>query len=266
MKRLLLASSVALAISGSAFAADMSPPPPALKAPPPPPPTWTGCYIDGGVGYGMWNVDHTTTDFTGLTTVKTTDGGRGWLGRVGAGCDYQVAPKWVIGVLGDYDFMDLTGSNSPSLIDPVSGSPLTANMKEQGAWYAGARIGYLIAPSILSYIDGGYTETRFTQGNEFLTATGTPFGFQFQNFTSQGWFLGGGVETALSDWWSGLPAGLYVRTEYRFSSYDHRNINEFAVATGVPDGNVERMTPYVQTVTTSLVWKWNWAAPGTVHW
>jgi outer membrane immunogenic protein len=123
MKRFLLASTFALAVaSGSAFAADMSPPPPAYKAPPPPAPTWTGCYIDGGVGYGMWNIDHTTETIPGLVQLSPsqTDGGRGWLGRVGGGCDYQFpvggVGDFVVGAFGDYDFMSLTGSlNDPDV-------------------------------------------------------------------------------------------------------------------------------------------------------
>jgi outer membrane immunogenic protein len=141
MKRLLLASSVALAISGSAFAADMSPPPPAFKAPPPPP-SWTGCYLDAGFGYGMWNQDTTSETFPGLvpTTALTTLGGRGWLGRFGGGCDYQFSVaglgNFVIGAFGDYDVMDINGTWEDDFF-------LNAGKERQSAaWYAGARLGY----------------------------------------------------------------------------------------------------------------------------
>jgi outer membrane immunogenic protein len=264
MKRLLLASLACMALaSGSASAADMNMP---LKAPLPPAPTWTGCYIDGGGGYGLWNVDHYVSGppvggFT--TTATTTDGGRGWLGRFGGGCDYQLQgslSRWVIGAFGDYDFMGLNGSNTPNeLFAPAGGisSPITANAKETSAWYVGARVGYLLTPSILTYFDGGYTGTRFTQGGEFQTLTGVPIGFAYPNYNTQGWFLGGGTETALSDWLPSLPAGLFLRTEYRFSYYESRNLGEFSTTTGLPDGNIEHVTPYVQTITTSLVWRFS---------
>ena len=90
MKKLLLAA-VALAAltAGPAVAADLGRKAPAYIPPPaPPPPTFTGCYVDGGVGYGLWNIDH-FGQFAGLQTSETTSGGRGWLGRVGGGCDYQ---------------------------------------------------------------------------------------------------------------------------------------------------------------------------------
>lgn len=47
-------SAMLLAPLGAASAADMGMP---YKAPLPPPPvvSWTGCYVDGGWGYGVWN-------------------------------------------------------------------------------------------------------------------------------------------------------------------------------------------------------------------
>jgi outer membrane immunogenic protein len=243
-----------------AGAADMSMP---LKAPLAAPPSyyaWTGCYLDAGGGYGLWNQDHSASG-PGFATATTTDGGRGWLGRFGAGCDYQLGgnfSRWVVGIFGDYDVMDLKGTNSTSLVDPVSGSPLTTNEKESGAWYVGGRIGYLITPSVFTYASAGYTETRFDAQTEFLTSSGAPNGFGFPAQTYQGWFLGGGTETSLGDFLPGLPRGLFLRSEYRFSTYDSRNLAEIATATGIADGNIENTRPYVQTITTSLVWRFNW--------
>lgn len=257
---------IAALIGTPALAADL-----ALKAPPAPPPSWTGCYVDGGAGYGLWNQDHYvsfTPPIAGLTsTVTTTDGGRGWLGRVGGGCDYQLGgslSRWVIGAFGDYDFMGLNGSNNMSELFAFGGAagttPLTATLKETGAWYVGARVGYLLTPSILTYVDGGYTGTSFTQSGEFSTLTGVADGFGYPNYNSQGWFLGGGTETALSDWLPSLPAGLFLRTEYRFSQYQSVTLAETSLA-GVPTGNFEHVTPYVQTITTSLVWRFNLPVP-----
>ena len=183
--------------SGSAFAADMSPPPPMYKAPPPPPPTWTGCYVDGGVGYGMWNQDHYAETFPGppftQLDLSSTTGGRGWLGRLGAGCDYQFSAfnsNYVIGAFGDYDFMGLSGNYD----DPFNF--WTGKENESGAWAVGARIGYLVTPTLLAFFDGGYTQTRFDQVNLFHSGTpGTgsgapsgPTGFNLPATTYEGWF------------------------------------------------------------------------------
>jgi outer membrane immunogenic protein len=262
-------AAIATLIAVPANAADMSPPPPAYKAPLPPAPTWTGCYIDGGVGYGMWNQDHSVTNPAGVTTVTTTDGGRGWLGRVGGGCDYQFPisgfGNFVIGAFADYDFMGINGSNTPNEFLTVGGitSPVTSNMHETDAWYAGGRIGYLPYPDLMAFFSGGWTGTRFTNSPQFLTFNGVADGFTYPGaFTVNGWFLGGGYEYRVPWAWA---SGLYWRTEYRFAEYNKIDLAESSVTTGVLTGNVQHNQSFVQTVTTGLVWKLNWAAPGA-HW
>ncbi|HXW31295.1 MAG TPA: porin family protein [Xanthobacteraceae bacterium] len=263
-------AAIAALIAAPAYAADMSPPP-ALKAPPPPPvPIWTGCYIDGGVGYGMWNIDHTTETNPGLVQLSEsqTDGGRGWLGRVGGGCDYQFPVSgvgdFVIGAFGDYDFMSLTGTlNDPNVgLGGVFGPATSANLRENGAWYAGGRIGYLPYPNLMTFVSGGWTETQFNQGQfGFLTtpaSTLTGIGVAAQTYN--GWFVGGGYEYAVP-WFR----GLFWKTEYRYAQYQAADVPFFVTATGAANGFGQNDRPSVQTVTTSLVWKFNWAAPG-VHW
>jgi outer membrane immunogenic protein len=259
MKTLLAASLTGFALlSGSALAADL-PPAPMYKAPPPPAPvySWTGCYLEGGGGYGLYNQDsHSETD-PGLVPIgiQVTNGGRGWLGRVGGGCDYQAAPIFrgnlVIGAFGEYDFMDLHGTYS----DPSG--PVAGNEKESGAWYAGGRIGYAVNPWLLTYFDGGYTQTHFNQLN-FTTAFGAPIGIGIAATDYNGWFLGGGTDTSLADLLPGLPVGLFLRSEYRYSSYSAKDDPIFVTATGAPIGVSEHVQKYVQTLTTSLIWKFNW--------
>jgi outer membrane immunogenic protein len=254
MKKLAMATAaLAFAAVGTAGAADLP-----LKAPPPPPPvaSWTGCYISGGVGYGMWNQDHSNTNdlFVPPTTVTTTDGGRGWLGRGGVGCDYQIGSSFLIGAFGDYDWMGLNGTNETQLIS--AGSPTMFNVKETAAWYAGARIGYLPYQNLMTFISGGWTGTRFTNSGEFLTATGVPIAFTFPgSYTVGGWFIGGGYEYKLP--WA---TGLYWKTEYRFANYRQVSLAETTL-TGVLTGNVQNNQSFVQTATTSLVWRFNWGGP-----
>jgi len=259
-------SAVLLAAPLAASAADMGMP---MKAPAPPPPSvsWTGCYVDAGGGYGMWNQDHHlsfTPPIGGLTgTATTTDGGRGWLGKFGGGCDYQTPwfnNRVVIGVFGDWDPMSLKGSNTPNEVfafgAPFGTTPVTANEKETNAWFVGARLGFLVTPTFMTYLDGGFTQARFTQTGEFSTLSGVPDGFAYPNFKDNGWFIGSGFEYALNDW---VPfRGLFLQTEYRFSEYNTHTLTEFSLATGAPTGNTEVTRPFVQTVTTALVWKFNW--------
>jgi outer membrane immunogenic protein len=260
MRKLLAVSAVSLALAvGPALAADL----PAVidKAPPPSPPTWTACYANAGVGYGLWNIDHNAETFPGLAavTLSATDGGRGWLGRFGGGCDYQFQLlSWnvLVGGFGDYDAMNLTGTVQPQFA--VGGLPTQAAEKEQNAWTAGARVGVLISPTVLGFFDGGYTQTTFGTLSEFTTI-GAPTGFGFASATYRGWFLGSGFETSLASIIPGLALpGLYWRTEYRYSSYNAVDLPEINLATGAPAAAFGiHMTPTVQTVTTTLVYKFN---------
>jgi outer membrane immunogenic protein len=253
-KLLLLAFAGAALLPVSALAADMGPPVYKSAPPLPPPPpvyNWTGCYVNGGAGYGLWNIDHFAEDNYGNTTSTSTSGGRGWLGTVGGGCDYQFSSNWVVGAFGDYDFMDL----HRNFQETYSGG--IGDLKENSAWAVGARFGYLVTPNVFTYWNGGYTQTHFDQVNLFdPDGDGTPYG-SIASQTYHGWFLGGGTEIALSGLFGlPLPTGLFWRSEYRFSSYSSANVAALNNA-GVQVGT-ENMHPYVQTVTTSLVYRFNW--------
>ncbi|MCK9912902.1 autotransporter domain-containing protein, partial [Microbacteriaceae bacterium K1510] len=63
-------------------------------------PIWTGLYANAGIGYGLWDAQ-TTTDAPGrcVSCAKTDHAGKGWLGEVGVGYDYQLSSRFVAGVL-----------------------------------------------------------------------------------------------------------------------------------------------------------------------
>lgn len=267
MNKLLIATAaVAFATVSTAGAADLP-----MKAPPmvaaAPVASWTGCYVSGGIGYGLWNQD---VGLTGnllntagtavigtVNTVTTTDGGRGWLGRVGVGCDYQIGQSFVIGAFGEYDFMSLKGTNLPNEIAVLGGStsPVAFNVKETSAWYAGGRIGYLPYQNLLTFVSGGWTATRFENSAEYLTLTGLTLTQGYNpNYTVNGWFIGGGYEYRLP-----FAQNLTWKTEYRFAQYQTANLTETFL--GTPTGNIEHNQSFVQTVTTSLVWRFNFGGP-----
>jgi len=237
---------IAFAAFGLARAADM----------PPPVYNWTGCYINGGVGYGMWKQDHYGEVGTLVETPTVSTGGEGWLGRVGGGCDYQFRAfdsNFVIGAFGDYDFMGLSGSFQEPFTRDVG------NENESGAWAVGARLGYLVTPTLLAFFDGGYTQARFDQIN-LSSFSGVSEGYiPAQNYS--GWFLGGGTEYALT--W--LPVqGLFWRNEYRYASYQSADVPvltpagaPFTVTDRVVGPLSQHMQKDVQTITTSLVWRFN---------
>ena len=256
MKKTILSSLVLGALmAGNAMAADMRVKAPLMKAPPAPTFSWTGCYLDAGFGYGLWDQDHSTTFNTGFNAIENSGGGRGWLGRFGGGCDLQLTgtfSNFLIGAFGDYDAEDLNGSLSPLAF--VGALPVVGDEKQSSAWAVGGRIGYALAPQIMTYVDGGWTELRFDQINQ-VNSAGASVGFALPAHTYNGWFLGGGFEYNFT--WLPIP-GLFWRTEYRYSETNRDDLANFVVATGLPDGNIIHSKKFEQTVTSSLVWRFNW--------
>jgi outer membrane immunogenic protein len=256
MKKLLIALSAVAAFTGSAMAADMAPH--AYKAPPPLMPVynWTGFYIFGGAGGGIWDA----STFTRLTpggnalSINQTQGGDGWFGTVGAGYDWQFNSNWVFGIFGDGQFGSLKGTiQDPSFF-------LTSTIKMQDAWAAGARLGYLVAPNVLSYVNGGYSGSHWS-GTTFLnTFSGFPTGVVSNSFNRNGAFVGGGVENNLNIFGITAP-GWFMKTEYRAAYYGSQNITEYLSATNIPTGHDINFKPWAQTISTSLVYRFNWGGP-----
>jgi len=259
VKAPFVGSVIALALAApSALAADLSVPVKHMSAPPPPAvANWTGCYVNGGGGYGMWNqdgyIETSPAPFIPITA-NGTNGGRGWFGVAGGGCDYQLnllGAGLVVGGFGDFDFMHLHGAFAPV------NSGVVADENESWAWAAGGRIGFLVAPTVLTYFNGGYTQTRFDQMNFSFSGVptfATPVVLQAQTY--RGWFIGGGTEFALTI----LPIpGFFWRNEYRYSSYQSADLPYQLVPPGAPIGLAQHMRNQVQTLATELVYKLNWA-------
>ena len=57
MKKLVIALAAAAALTSPAFAADMAAKAPLRAAPVAYAPTWTGCYVGGGGGYGLFDIE-----------------------------------------------------------------------------------------------------------------------------------------------------------------------------------------------------------------
>jgi outer membrane immunogenic protein len=260
MKKFALAIIAATAFTGSAFAADMAPRT-YTKAPPPPvvAPSWTGFYIFGGGGYGMWNSDEYTTYYpSGVPVLATQEryGGSGYFGTVGAGYDWQFAGSWVAGVFADGQFGSLRGT----IADPRAGffrgeSGISGDVKVRDMWAAGVRVGYLVAPNVYSYVNGGYTGSNWSGSTLLENTTATPDRLT-NGFTRQGWFVGGGVENSLGF----FGPGWFMKTEYRASEFDRIDVQQYYLS-GNPTPYGISMKPWVQTVSTSLVYRFNWGGP-----
>ena len=162
MKKLLAASVTGLALlSGSALAADLPPAPQVYKAPAVVAPaySWTGCYINGGGGAGMWNQSHynytTATGF--INSFEQTTGGRGWYGEVGGGCDYQCLHGRLSAMSLSASSAATTSWTSRAAYSDGFNVVATGYEKESNAGLVGGRIGFLVTPNLLTYTSGGWT-------------------------------------------------------------------------------------------------------------
>lgn len=255
-KPFLAAVAVAAVTVVPAVAADIPGRAPVLKAPVAQTvASWTGCYVAVGGGYGLWNQDSTRTSnptFGPVTVLSTTttSGGRGYFGTVGGGCDYQVSDRFVVGALANYDFASLKGSYTNATSNEF------ANEKLRSSWAVGGRVGWLVTPTVLAYVSGGYTEARFGRADLFFGGIPPSTVSHIPATTYSGWFIGSGTEFMLASGW-------FVRSEYRYARYDNKYTPEVITATGAEFNNGTDNEKFVQTVRAELLWKWNGGATTT---
>jgi outer membrane immunogenic protein len=257
MKKLIIALTAVAAFTGSASAADLAARP-YTKAPMMAPVyNWTGFYIFGGAGGGLWDADsnvQSTVPPLGAITRDQRMGGDGWFGTVGAGYDWQFNHSWVAGIFADGQFGDIRGS----LSDPNFATE--GREKLRTSYAAGARIGYLVAPNVLSYVNAGYSGSQWSGTTQTTLAAGggAPFATT-PSFHRNGWFVGGGVENNLDIFGITAP-GWFMKTEYRSAFYDRATLPETLVGGGAL-GQAITFKPFVQTISTSLVYRFNWGGP-----
>ena len=265
---LLMAAVFGMAATQTASAADLPARAPISKAPAMVVSTsWTGCYVAVGGGYGMFNLDHDTIGEAPAVPgapfgSKLTTGGRGYLATGGIGCDYQFSDRWVVGAFGDGDWSTIKGTHAFDCPGGCAAAlPIfnSGEIKQKWAAAAGLRIGYLVLPQLLTYWDGGWAYSRFGAVNFASNLTGLSSGAVLPEQSYSGWFLGGGAEYAL-----GFIPGLYWKNEYRLAYYGTKNVSMVCtsalcagggVVSGGPLGAVDRISPYVQTIRSELVFR-----------
>jgi outer membrane immunogenic protein len=188
MKKILLASAVAIAFCAPAFAADMPVKGPVYKAAPAAL-SWTGCYIGANVG-GGWAHDE-NFDLSLNPPSLGSHQASGVMGGGQVGCDYQ-AGQFVFGLRGLFDWSHLTGQNTIPQNAAVAFSTKITSFDS-----ATGRVGYAYAPNGIIYAQGGgawMSDTYHQFLNGAIRAT--------ESQTFNGWTVGGGVEYLISRNWS----------------------------------------------------------------
>ena len=202
MRGVLLAAAALMVLASPAMSADMRAP--VLKAAPPVVPvwSWSGCFVGGHAG-GLWAEQKDWTvrtpggDFFGQSL-----GGHdadGWVGGAQAGCDYQFAGGFVIGVQGDYAWTDAEGNH-----DSTREIGVAYHSKVKSLATVTGRIGYAW-DRFLGYVRGGGGWER----NDYWATTiilGTAYRARE---TRSGWTIGVGGEYALTNILSGFVEYSY---------------------------------------------------------
>jgi outer membrane immunogenic protein len=271
MKRqLFLASAGAMALAGTALAADLP------IAPPPPPPvfTWTGIYIGGYGGGEVTRTSYNTlvgaplSPFSHLTPVDIAGvdaAGSQTLSRGGFTMGGELGYNWQIGwlVLGvETDIGGVTGgtfSNKVGLINggvlpPGTFFPFALNQRVSNGFNGTVRGRLGVAfDRVLVYGTGGLAYTTghyiFTYTDGLLPAAGTS-----TTADKVGYVVGGGVEYALTP-------NVSVKGEFLYTQYGKVSTSGLIVEQTAPAfTNAYVSTARVQeyTARVGINYRFNW--------
>ena len=198
MKNLILAGIALLTAASSALAADMGPvtTPDFFDAPPAYAVSkvydWTGFYIglNGGGAFGSTKWSSAPDTVSGTSNISG--------GLIGGTAGYNLQTPglpYVLGVEGDVDWANISGTLSPASCAP--------NCDVKVSWLGTARLRFGWSfDALMPYVTGGLAFGGLT-----ANIAGTPFGAQSAN--NLGWTAGAGIEFAIT------PA-LRAKVEYLF--------------------------------------------------
>ena len=196
---------------------------------------WTGAYVGAGGGLGAWIGNSAVDSYGVAVTANQMQGGRGGFGTIILGYDYQFNNSIVAGAFIDGDLGRLDGNMAfPGFVGTLT---------ESTGWGLGARLGWLINPTVLPYLIGAYSQARYSNVNlNFANAGGVFSGLTTPAFISNGWFLGGGMEAKLN-------AHFSLRGEYRWASYGTQTLPFNGAVAGVAIGG-SATQPFNSTIQT----------------
>jgi len=279
MKKILLsATALSLALTASAFAADLpSRKAPPVYVPPPPPLVWTGFY--GGLNLGGgWDASNNNNEVSAyydpsyafgasglapqpgtpnlffLPNGNQTGTAGGVVGGAQVGYNFQFNPSIVVGVEADFQGSSISGNGPgnygfyPSPFVQPNGTfngalaPVaainTSNLSLDWFGTVRGRAGWLFTPSLLVYGTAGF-------------AFGGIQAWGYNN-TPTGWTAGGGLEWMFAPRWS-------AKVEYLYIDLSSGGL------TGVNGWNYGyNFHPQINVVRAGVNYHFNWAEPAPV--
>ena len=257
MKKFAFGMLAAVAMTGSAFAADMAPR--YTKAPAPAPVvvySWTGCYIGGNVGGGWERTQQTRIGQTSpagafIPIADTNYGsstGSDFIGGGQIGCDYQFANSWVVGIQGMYDYARINSSH----IIPAFPT-FNSNVRLKDIYTVTGRAGYLFTPQLLGYVKGGGAWTSV----DYVVNGTVPAPFNSENafgVSRSGWTVGGGLEWMFAPGWS-------VFGEFNYMDFGTKTVNFVTAPGAVGNPDVVRTKLEVEQFLFGVNYKFNFGGP-----
>ena len=262
MKKLAFGMLAAIAMTGSAVAADMAPS--YSKAPAITPVAvynWTGCYIGGNLGGGWERTRQTQIgkvdgSIPGLNNDFGASNGSGFVGGGQVGCDYQFSRDWLIGVQAMYDYSRLNSSHV--LPTAFVGAPIGTfqqDVRVKDMWTVTARIGYLFVPQLLGYVKGGGAWTSANYVTSQVLPPPTTLSESTLGVGRSGWTVGGGLEWMFAPGWS-------VFGEFNYLDFGSKDVS-FVAAPGAAVGvaDVVRTKLTVEQFLVGVNYKFNLGGP-----
>jgi outer membrane immunogenic protein len=178
--------------------------------------SWTGCHVGGNVGAAI-SEDKTTAPATGASR---SFGATGFAGGGQIGCDYQFAPRWVVGVEGRADWSSLKSIHAGQVTFFQGGSaPAQGTVVNNFLASATGRLGYSFADRWLVFARGGAAWTRERIDSAFTNLAGNPVD-PSATMTRTGWTAGGGVE------WAFAPQRS-ATLEYNYYDFGRQSVMPF---------------------------------------
>ena len=225
MKKISLGAIATVVFSTTAFAADL-PARTYTKVPAivSPASDWSGFYIGGDLG-GAWA--HTTSTQNplpssvafGLDPQTFSYGGSSFLGAVHLGYNWQVSPRFLVGIEGDLAWLRADGSASGIWTDggvttcvPVASCATTMSMSVTALASIRGRAGVLVTPTMLLYGTGGAAWGKQTYNADGFNRN---IGYDAPasvSATTSGFVAGGGLEAMFTGTW-------LLRAEYLYSRF-----------------------------------------------
>jgi outer membrane immunogenic protein len=205
-------------------------------------------------------------------------GDAGLFGTVEGGFDLQLGSKFVLGIVGNFDFGQGLKAKSETegtvdvefegaRPDVHSFTDFDVAVKMDDSWGIGGRLGFLASESTLIYGIGGYTRAKFKAhadlegGFEISPCISGICDDELEVSASDsdwlaGFFVGGGFETLLTE-------HLSLKGEYRYANYESLSFKHYDNWSGECGNNTcfesesleMRIDPVVHSVRAVLSWR-----------